>query len=668
VILNRPLRRVKEELDRLNPLAENLYQSGQGFYGANQLEPAEQQLRQALNINPNHLKARLLLGQVLLERGNFTESVAMFDAAYQYDERAARADLIKALLALADTQEESLQLSTYGRILSIQNDQPLANEKIRAIWTKRGEAALAEESFEEALKAFEQIGDTGRIEAVRARMHEKRLALEMQRAEQYEKTGQWKPALDTLLELAAEYPESEPLQARVQTARMNWRQESLRALILPEQEENWSRVLEICESLEVEFPGDPEIEARAERAREQQDVALKYREALGVLESGQKEKAREMLSSVLLRNPAHLHAAHKLIESTYGRVNITRPVAWGALVPVGVASLIWMLMAALFASAVVWRWLFRTLSGIAIETLILLTVLMVAVISIGATWYAVRTLQAAFRVDIRNRPTLRNALWMHFPLGMGLFQLDPQARRRWVYPVIAMLVPLILIVGPFLYKTSFDTTEQYTPRALKYYEDGFLRGTVYRASADNEALEGTWNVVLGLAAGLYVLSFVDLFFTYWLKSRGLPAREARARRSPAASSEDVITAEESSAGHTVLRYDGTNVGSSVQGMNPPGGEDIGSASVYVHIADGIPLYRSLPASDNWSVWLGKGSRLSLLTPAASTASIGRYGHYLQVVDSQGNTGYVAATTVSLEPPAGDDHTPSAAMVEEPETG
>jgi tetratricopeptide (TPR) repeat protein len=181
VLANRPLRRVKEELDRLNPLADGLYQTGYGFYDKDNpdLDIAEQQLRLALNINPNHLKARLLLGQILLEKGDLAKSVDMFDAAYRYDERAARADLIKSLLALADTQDENLQIFTYERILKIQSNQPLANEKIRAIWIKRGEAAQAQENYEEALSAFEQIGDTERIEKVRSRLHEKRPAANM---------------------------------------------------------------------------------------------------------------------------------------------------------------------------------------------------------------------------------------------------------------------------------------------------------------------------------------------------------------------------------------------------------------------------------------------------------------------------------------------------------
>lgn len=170
---NRPLRRVKEELDRLDPLATGLFQTGQGFYLRENLEFAEQQLRLALHINPNHLNARLLLGRILLEKEKFAESVDVLDAAYQYDERAARADLIKSLLALAEIQDENLQIFTYQKILKIQDDQPLANEKIRAIWIKRGEAALAQGRYEEALNAFERVGDTARIEETRFLIQEK---------------------------------------------------------------------------------------------------------------------------------------------------------------------------------------------------------------------------------------------------------------------------------------------------------------------------------------------------------------------------------------------------------------------------------------------------------------------------------------------------------------
>ena len=66
---NRPLMRTKEELDRLDPLAENLFRAGQSFYSMSKPAEAAAQLRQALTVNPNHLKSRLLLGRVLLEQG-----------------------------------------------------------------------------------------------------------------------------------------------------------------------------------------------------------------------------------------------------------------------------------------------------------------------------------------------------------------------------------------------------------------------------------------------------------------------------------------------------------------------------------------------------------------------------------------------------------------------
>ena len=51
----RPLNRVQEELDLIQPLAESLYQAAQGYYRSNNLKDAESQLRQALNANPNHM-------------------------------------------------------------------------------------------------------------------------------------------------------------------------------------------------------------------------------------------------------------------------------------------------------------------------------------------------------------------------------------------------------------------------------------------------------------------------------------------------------------------------------------------------------------------------------------------------------------------------------------
>jgi tetratricopeptide (TPR) repeat protein len=546
VLANRPLRRVKEELDRLNPLADTLFQGGQGFYNSNDPEGAEQQLRQALNINPNHLKARLLLGQVLLEKRNFAESVAMFDAAYQYDERSARAHLIKALLALAETQEENLQLSTYERILKIQSDQPLANEKIQAIWVKRGEALQAQENFEEALKAFEQIGDTDRIEKVRHLMHEKKLALDMQRAEAYEKASQWKSALDTLLQLTSDYPDSETLRSRVKNARANWHAESMDSLKAAEQEEDWEKVLAICDDLGKEFADDLEIKSYADRARIQMGLTQKYHEALGALQSGHNDQARQILSQVLADNPQHLQAAHKLIEATYGKVNITRPTPWAVWIPVGLTTLVWILLAALVVNAFLFVSIFTRLPKIPIEALIVVAVVVVALIAIGVTLYVSRVLDAAFRVDVRGRPSMSRALWTHFPLGLGLFHVDHQARRRWLYPLVAMIFPLLLISGPFLTKEAFLHTKNYNPAFFDYYEGPVHKSSLYLASVENGS-EGAWQMALGIFTGIYLLSFVDVIGTCYVRRRTNRATKVFHRpmisRAAAPVSQEVVTGQ-----------------------------------------------------------------------------------------------------------------------------
>ncbi len=56
IAANRPLKRA-QEVDRVQPLAENLYRSAYGFYRANDLPQAETLLRSALNVNPNRLRA-----------------------------------------------------------------------------------------------------------------------------------------------------------------------------------------------------------------------------------------------------------------------------------------------------------------------------------------------------------------------------------------------------------------------------------------------------------------------------------------------------------------------------------------------------------------------------------------------------------------------------------
>jgi tetratricopeptide (TPR) repeat protein len=432
----------------------------------------------------------------------------MFDAAYQYDERAARALLIKSLLALAETQEENLQLTTYERILKIESDQPLANEKVRAIWVKRGEALQAQENFEEALKAFEQIGDTERIAKVRSLMHDKKLALDMQRADVYEKSRQWKSALDTLVQLSSEYPESEPLRARIENAHLRWHTESLEELKVADEEENWEEVLELCEALEMDFPDDVEIKAYADRARTQIGLTQKYYDAVGALQSGQNDQARQILSSVLVENPRHLKAAHKLIESTYGKVKILYPIPTTVQVVAMSSAVVWTMTVLFAASGLIanlatqyYMENYAPEYYLNAELFILIGVLLIPLVGVLLSFYTNHVVDSAYQVE-RGRPSYARAFWTHAILGMGMFYVDDKSRRKWYYLFIALTVSLLV-----LSLTFYEVT--------RHMKIGYFRiDTMLDGRVDN-----TLEFLLWSFLGLYAFSLVDVMVTCYLRRR-----------------------------------------------------------------------------------------------------------------------------------------------------
>jgi hypothetical protein len=74
-----------------------------------------------------------------------------------------------------------------------------------------------------------------------------------------------------------------------------------------------------------------------------------------------------------------------------------------------------------------------------------------------------------------------------------------------------------------------------------------------------------------------------------------------------------------------------------------------TGSVYVFVAEGTPLYASLPASNNWIVWLENGAELSSVEPLEDIiSSISKYGYYIEAIDKNGNRGFVSATAVKLK--------------------
>ena len=214
----KPLQRVKADLDRLEPLAESLYTNGEGFYKIHNLDEAERQLRNALNTNPNHFRARLLLGQVLIGLGRVAEAVEELEPAYEFDPGSTRPGLIGALLAFAEMQNAKEQLQTYERILTIDPSQKTASEQRRAIIKSFAETAEHNNELEAALKYYQEIHDQENIRRIQDIQRKRELEELLIRAETHEKKGNWDNAIAIYAKLLEEFPDEKDWKTRLQHA------------------------------------------------------------------------------------------------------------------------------------------------------------------------------------------------------------------------------------------------------------------------------------------------------------------------------------------------------------------------------------------------------------------------------------------------------------------
>lgn len=143
VATRKPLAKVKDELDRINPLADTLFQGANGYYRRGDYDDAIAQLRQALSVNPNHLKARLLLGEVYREQGKLDDMVRELEEAYRIDPDAGRVAYEGALLRRAELHERegrtSVALQDYERALAISPNNRTAQLHRDAIFSEHYE-------------------------------------------------------------------------------------------------------------------------------------------------------------------------------------------------------------------------------------------------------------------------------------------------------------------------------------------------------------------------------------------------------------------------------------------------------------------------------------------------------------------------------------------------
>ena len=268
---NAPLRRVKAELDSIEPQAMRFYQSATDLYNLGDLDDAERLLTRALNVNPNHMQSRLLLGRVQLSKGYPTAAVETLEPAYAFDPRMARQDYVAALLAVAEAKTDTDQrLATYRVILKIEPDQPVAKERWTTGWQQKAEAALTAANYEAAVNAYQQLGDQASINHVLTLQSKAQLAHLVTTAGNHEKAERWVEAVEIYTELLAKFPADESWPKRLATA------------------------------------------------KEEADLTTLYAQSLGLIQEKKLKSASKLLAQVIGRRPGYKESARYLLLALHG--------------------------------------------------------------------------------------------------------------------------------------------------------------------------------------------------------------------------------------------------------------------------------------------------------------------------------------------------------------
>jgi tetratricopeptide (TPR) repeat protein len=153
----KPLSRVRDEMDRILPAAENLFQAAYSIYQGGQLDDAEPLLRQSVRLNPNHLKANQLLAEILIAKGKTDEALKILETLYEYNPCDVKHRLVQVLLNKAkETKEENEQLSIYERILKIEPNLLEAIDMYRKYYKRQADVAFKNHDLDKALDIYKK--------------------------------------------------------------------------------------------------------------------------------------------------------------------------------------------------------------------------------------------------------------------------------------------------------------------------------------------------------------------------------------------------------------------------------------------------------------------------------------------------------------------------------
>ncbi len=136
----KPISRVRDDLDHIEPAADSLYQHGLKYYQSGKLDASLTFIRPAVASNPNHVAANQLLAEILLTQDKISEACDVLENLYKYQPAIARPRLIQALLTLTQSNEnENEQIKLYKRILKLDAKHQEARSRLQQLLQQQQE-------------------------------------------------------------------------------------------------------------------------------------------------------------------------------------------------------------------------------------------------------------------------------------------------------------------------------------------------------------------------------------------------------------------------------------------------------------------------------------------------------------------------------------------------
>ena len=180
------------------PILQAFCQTGEYYREKGDLEKAEAQLREALQLESDHLAARLLLASIFVDHERLDEGLQELEEACRIDEQAARPPMVKALLKKGENLDQAGQderaLHTYERVLRLSPGDGTAHQRIAAIWEKRAAEALQAEDLDLAISAYERAGLADEVAKVKTERRRRAIEQAAAVAQVHEQREDWQEA------------------------------------------------------------------------------------------------------------------------------------------------------------------------------------------------------------------------------------------------------------------------------------------------------------------------------------------------------------------------------------------------------------------------------------------------------------------------------------------